>query len=67
MEYKEFHAAEFDAWAARYDDCVVDETTFPFIGYKELMIEMVHLAEPTAGKRILDLGCGTGNFGGIFA
>ena len=59
-----FLPEEFDTWAAGYDRDVLDDSVFPFIGYRNLMKKMVALGNPLIGKTALDLGCGTGNLAG---
>jgi putative AdoMet-dependent methyltransferase len=55
-----FPPADFDAWAARYDEDVGQEG-FPFTGYGNVLAECVRLADARAGMAVLDLGAGTGN------
>ena len=55
-----FPASEFDEWAESYDASVsVDQ--FPFYGYRDVLRQVVALAEPHPGLSVLDLGTGTGN------
>ena len=58
---------DFDDWAESYDQTVVDESQFPFIGYQAALDKAVALAEAEAGMRVLDLGTGTGNLALPFA
>jgi putative AdoMet-dependent methyltransferase len=51
----------FDAWASNYDyyaEHWSDE--FPFFGYKDVLNRIVELSSPINGKKVLDLGIGTG-------
>ncbi len=57
----QFPASEFDSWAESYDDSVHDNSFFPFLGYADLLGEMVRLVNPCPGLAVLDLGAGTGN------
>ncbi len=57
----------FNRWAKGYDDTVRAATGFPFAGYNRVSDEIVHLAVPDAGMRVLDLGTGTGNLAVRFA
>ena len=54
-------------WAKGYDDTLHAATGFPFAGYNRVPDEIVHLAIPDAGMRVLDLGTGTGNLAVRFA
>lgn len=67
MEIDPFPPGDFDAWASRYDQDVLDESCFPFIGYQQVLAMAVQLSAPQAGMRVLDLGTGTGNLAGVFA
>lgn len=58
---QQFFPEEFDTWAAGYDQDVLNENVFPFIGYRQLMAKLVSEGNPLIGKKVLDLGCGTGN------
>jgi putative AdoMet-dependent methyltransferase len=58
---QQFYPEEFDRWAAGYDQDVLNENVFPFIGYRQLMAKLVSEGSPLRGKKVLDLGCGTGN------
>lgn len=53
--------AQFDRWAADYDDAVLDETTYPFDGYSRVLSRVMELAALTPGMEVLELGPGTGN------
>jgi putative AdoMet-dependent methyltransferase len=61
-----FPASEFDDWAETYDASVAMDQ-FPFYGYRDLLAEIVRLAQPRQGRSILDLGTGTGNLAVLFA
>ncbi|MCU0485886.1 MAG: class I SAM-dependent methyltransferase [Anaerolineales bacterium] len=67
MEIDPYPPGDFDAWASRYDQDVLDESCFPFIGYQQVLQMVVRLSAPQAGMRVLDLGTGTGNLAGAFA
>jgi putative AdoMet-dependent methyltransferase len=60
-----FPSAEFDHWAAQYDEDVANEG-FPFTGYQHVLAESVRMADATAGMAVLDLGAGTGNLAKFF-
>ena len=62
-----FPAEEFDQWAADYDQDVVDDTSFPFDGYSQVLALIVERAEVGSGATVLDLGTGTGNLAELFA
>lgn len=62
-----FPAEEFDQWAADYDQDVVDDTSFPFDGYSQVLALIVERAEVGCGATVLDLGIGTGNLAALFA
>jgi len=51
----------FDRWAESYDDTVPKSKGFPFDGYDEVLAEVIRRAGSLEGKRVLDLGSGTGN------
>jgi putative AdoMet-dependent methyltransferase len=57
----QFPASEFDEWAKKYDSSILNNESFPFLGYKDLLAKIVVLAQPRIGLKVLDLGCGTGN------
>lgn len=67
MEIDPFPASDFDRWAGTYDQDVLDETSFPFIGYQQVLAAVVRLAQAHPGMRLLDLGTGTGNLAAPFA
>ncbi len=50
----------FDAWAEDYDETVQDES-FPFLGYSQVLTAIVESAAPSPGEMVLDLGTGTGD------
>jgi len=54
----------FDRWAESYDDSVQGSTKFPFDGYEAVLDEVIKRAGVLEGKRVLDLGSGTGNLTG---
>lgn len=53
----------FDLWADAYEQSVVDSEqkgTYPFAGYQELLEAIYRRVEEKNGKRVLDIGFGTG-------
>ncbi len=62
-----FPPGEFDAWADTYDQDVVLQDRFPFIGYERALATLVDLAGARPGMSVLDLGTGTGNLAERFA
>lgn len=62
-----FPASDFDEWAKSYDSSVADCTSFPFLGYSELLQNVLSAANPQPGMKVLDLGTGTGNLALLFA
>jgi cyclopropane fatty-acyl-phospholipid synthase-like methyltransferase len=52
--------ALFDRWSETYDRGVLDESGV-HEGYDEVLETVVHAADVRPGKRVLDLGIGTGN------
>jgi putative AdoMet-dependent methyltransferase len=60
-----FPPSDFDDWAETYDLSVSDQR-FPFIGYRELLDEVISLAAPGPQLAVLDLGTGTGNLASLF-
>ena len=51
----------FDRWAETYDESVRGSTKFPFDGYETVLDEVIRRAGVLEGRRVLDLGSGTGN------
>jgi putative AdoMet-dependent methyltransferase len=62
----EYPAADFNDWADTYDSSVASDR-FPFLGYPQVLRQVVTLADPKPGHRVLDLGTGTGNLAVLFA
>lgn len=56
----------FRRWAEGYDSSVEQNTAFPFVGYADVLSEIVWLTEARPGMTILDLGTGTGNLAARF-
>jgi putative AdoMet-dependent methyltransferase len=56
-----FSASEFDKWAENYDASVMENSTFPFLGYADVLEGIVRAVKPRKGLKVLDLGAGTGN------
>ncbi|HZK41639.1 MAG TPA: class I SAM-dependent methyltransferase, partial [Clostridia bacterium] len=53
----------FDLWAAHYEESVLEsdrKDEYPFAGYQALLSRVVDLIHQQGGRRILDLGLGTG-------
>ena len=67
VEVDPFPASDFDDWASGYDQSVLDEKRFPFIGYQQALERVVRLAEAQPGMRVLDIGTGTANLAAMFA
>ena len=61
----EFDPAEFDEWAASYDEETRAESGFPFEGYTRILARIAAAVQP-AGD-ILDLGAGTGTLSALLA
>jgi putative AdoMet-dependent methyltransferase len=57
----------FDRWAEHYEPSIRDKDSFPFDGYARVLDEIVHIAGPQSGMKMLDLGIGTGNLAARFA
>jgi putative AdoMet-dependent methyltransferase len=62
-----FSPAEFDDWAASYDQSVVTDSGFPFDGYSRTLQTIVDQAALPQGSAVLDLGTGTGNLAVLFS
>lgn len=56
--------ALFDHWSAHYD-LSIDESCFPFIGYRAVLTAIVESSELHSELSVLDLGVGTGNLSKI--
>ena len=57
------NARGFDLWADGYDSSVSmseDENIYPFAGYRDVLARVFALAQPGPGRRVLDIGFGTG-------
>jgi putative AdoMet-dependent methyltransferase len=63
----QFYPAEFDEWAATYDDSVSTDRGFPFDGYSRVIHKIVDLSAAPPGASVLDLGTGTGNLIACFS
>lgn len=50
----------FDSWAENYDR-TLSTNAYPFAGYKDVVADVVTLAQIRQDHHILDLGAGTGN------
>ena len=53
----------FDLWADGYDKSVglsEEENAYPFAGYRDVLARVFALAQPGPGRRVLDIGFGTG-------
>lgn len=62
----QFQPAEFDDWAASYDESVASGGGFPFEGYAAVLQFILDQAHARPGSTILDLGIGTGNLAQLF-
>jgi len=51
----------FDAWARTYDDTIRPSDAFPFAGYETILDRIANECRPLSGRRLLDVGIGTGN------
>jgi len=51
----------FDSWANRYDEIVAADSQYYFAQYDAVLDTVVEMAHPASGKRVLDIGTGTGN------
>ena len=57
------NARGFDLWADGYDKSVglsEEENAYPFAGYRDVLARVFALAQPGPGRRVLDIGFGTG-------
>lgn len=52
---------DFDPWAERYDDVVARDNCHYYARYDDVLDAVVKLARLAPGKRVLDIGTGTGN------
>ncbi len=66
MEVDPYPPGDFNSWAQTYDQDVLDENHFPFIGYGRVLKKIAQLAEVEPGMRVLDVGTGTGNLASLF-
>jgi putative AdoMet-dependent methyltransferase len=62
-----FPVEDFEGWAESYDQTILDEAHFPFVGYQAALGKVVALANAQPGMSVLDLGTGTGNLAAPFA
>lgn len=60
-----FPPEEFDAWAASYDQSVLDDG-FPFTGYARVLETILEKTRAAPREAVLDLGVGTGNLAARF-
>lgn len=67
MEVDPFPASDFDSWSSTYDRSVLDESHFPFFGYRQVLEMVVRLAAVQPGMEVLDVGTGTANLAARFA
>jgi putative AdoMet-dependent methyltransferase len=51
----------FDSWADRYDKAVASDSQQYYAHYDQVLDAVAELASPVPGKRVLDIGTGTGN------
>ena len=51
----------FDSWAHRYDNVVAGDSQHYYAKYDEVLDAVVEIADLASGKRVLDIGTGTGN------
>ncbi|MDD6033856.1 MAG: class I SAM-dependent methyltransferase [Oscillospiraceae bacterium] len=57
----------FDLWAGGYDRAVGlsdEDGSYPFAGYRQVLGRIYDAVRRLEGKRVLDLGCGTGTLAG---
>ena len=67
MTNPQFDPAEFDQWAANYDQEAQSEKGFPFDGYARVLETITRLAAVSARDTVLDLGAGTGSLSVLLA
>jgi putative AdoMet-dependent methyltransferase len=51
----------FDHWANRYDEMIANDSQHYYARYNEVLDTVVEVANISSGKRVLDIGTGTGN------
>lgn len=62
-EKKLMDPQDFDQWSAKYDEDVKrsdDSNRYPFVAYEEILDEIQKEIQKLPGKKLLDLGFGTG-------
>jgi putative AdoMet-dependent methyltransferase len=65
MQPNPYPSSDFDEWANSYDEDVVEDQ-FPFLGYHQVLQDVLRIAEVNERMRVLDLGTGTGNLAKLF-